>query len=203
MIHAYNEYYLSQTQRKLGIIFELAVHFENLSIDEIANKFVNSKVCKAFETANPIYILGKSANELLGIVLDKSPLEVEQGMFCPPEYWTGHVLAYAQWYFNVEFKKLLEKMSSSEIVAMYFPYHEMDISHIIEVIGKRLDKQNQLKEMRLKRGLSQTELAKMSGVSLRSIKAYEQGTNDISKAQADTLLMLSRVLTCSIEDLIS
>ena len=79
----------------------------------------------------------------------------------------------------------------------------MDISHIIEVIGKRLDKQNQLKEMRLKRGLSQTELAKMSGVSLRSIKAYEQGTNDISKAQADTLLMLSRVLNCSIEDLIS
>ncbi len=50
--------------------------------------------------------------------------------------------------------------------------------------------------------LSQTELAGISGVSLRAIKAYEQGKLDISKAQGETLYKLSKTLDCSIEDLI-
>ena len=40
------------------------------------------------------------------------------------------------------------------------------------------------------------------GVSLRSIQMYEQKVNDIDKAQARTLYKLSRVLGCSIEDLL-
>lgn len=53
-----------------------------------------------------------------------------------------------------------------------------------------------------KRNLTQSELAKISGVSLRAIKAYEQGKLDISKAQGGTLYKLSKALDCAIEDLI-
>ena len=59
-----------------------------------------------------------------------------------------------------------------------------------------------LKILRNKRRLSQVELSKISNVSLRSIKAYEQGKLDISKAQGDTLYKLSKTLDCSIENLI-
>lgn len=202
MIHAYDEYYLSLTQHKLGVMFELAVNFEKLDIDEFATRFVNSKVCKAFEKADPIFVSGKSANELLGLVLSKAPVEVEQGMSCPPEHWVGYVLAYAQWYYNVSFKELIEKYPCSQLVMSYFPYHEMDITQTMDLIAKRLQKQNALKEMRLKRGLSQTELSKVSGVPLRSIKAYEQGTSELAKAQAETLYVLARTLDCTIEDLL-
>ena len=59
-----------------------------------------------------------------------------------------------------------------------------------------------MKKLRESRGLSQTELAKISGVSLRSIQMYEQRVNDIDKAQAQTIYKLSRVIGCSMEDLL-
>lgn len=202
MIRAYDEYYLNQTQHKLGVVFELAVNFEKLGIDDLANKFIQSKISKAFERADPVYVSGKSANELLGLILGKPPIEVEQSMACSPEYWVGHVLAYAQWYFNVSFKELIEKCPCGQLVTFYFPYHEMDITKTIELIQNKLQKTNALKELRLKRGLSQSDLSKISHVPLRTIKAYEQTSDNLQKAQAKTLYMFARTLDCTIEDLL-
>ena len=78
----------------------------------------------------------------------------------------------------------------------------MDISQSMELIAKYLKPVCPLKEIRQKRGISQTQLANLSNVSLRAIKAYEQGTVDISKAQAETLYALAQTLNCTIEDLI-
>lgn len=51
-------------------------------------------------------------------------------------------------------------------------------------------------------GMSGTELSKLSGVKLRSIQMYEQRVNSIDKAQAGTVYKLSRVLGCTVEDLL-
>lgn len=201
MIHAYNEYYLELTQSKLGSMFEIACFNQKLSVDEFAEKFVASKVCNAFEEANPIYIAGKSANELLGIVLDKE-IEYKQNMTASPEYWLGYVLAYLQWYFDKPFKELIEINPCSELLLCYFPYHEMDISQLINMYKERFFKDTPLSMYRKKRKLSQSELAKISEISLRSIKAYEQGKLDISKASYETLYKLAKALNCSVEDLI-
>lgn len=93
MIHAYNEYYLSQVQHKVASIFELAVYAEHLDIDQFARIFVDSPLCHHIEEANPIFVSGKSANELLGLVLKKEPLRVEMKSAASPEYWTGWVLS--------------------------------------------------------------------------------------------------------------
>ena len=50
--------------------------------------------------------------------------------------------------------------------------------------------------------LTQSELAKKSGVSLRSIQMYEQRKNDIDKAQGHTLYKLSVALGCDMGDLL-
>ena len=201
MIHAYNEYYLELTQRKLGSMFEIAHFDQKLSVDEFAEKFIGSKVCNAFEEANPIYIAGKSANELLGIVLNKE-IEYKQNMYASPEYWLGFVLAYVQWHFNKPFKELIEIFPCSKLLLCYFPYHEMDISHLIDMYKERFFSQTPLHMYRKKRELSQSELSKISGVSLRSIKAYEQGKLDISKASYETLYKLAKALSCSVENLV-
>lgn len=41
-----------------------------------------------------------------------------------------------------------------------------------------------------------------TNIPLRTIQQYEQRQKNINKAQAETLLRLSRVLNCSVEDLI-
>ena len=50
-------------------------------------------------------------------------------------------------------------------------------------------------------GLSQAELAAVSGVALRQIQLFEQRQRDINCAAAITILKLSRSLHCRMEDL--
>ena len=60
-----------------------------------------------------------------------------------------------------------------------------------------------LKFMREDKGMSQSKLAEVSGVPLRSIKAYEQGYKDINKAQVVTVLQLAEALECDVYDIIN
>lgn len=60
-----------------------------------------------------------------------------------------------------------------------------------------------LKFMREDRGMSQSELAKKSGVPLRTIQAYEQGYKDINKAQVVTVLQLAEALECDVYEIIN
>lgn len=202
MIHAYDEYYLDMSQRKLASMFELAVYQEKLTVDEFGERFIQSSISKAFEEGDPVYLAGKSANELLGLVLGKQIEETEQNMLASPEYWVGWVLAYTQWYTCKTFAEIIKVYPCSKLLLNYFPYHEMNETETVALIQKQLSTESPLKLWRKKRKLSQTELAGISGVSLRAIKAYEQGKLDISKAQADTLYKLARTLDCTIEDLI-
>jgi len=59
-----------------------------------------------------------------------------------------------------------------------------------------------LKVIRTKVGLSQSQLAHKSGINVRTIQNYEQGVKDINKAQAIKLYKISKVLNCSIEELL-
>lgn len=88
---------------------------------------------------------------------------------------------------------------------MYKVYHEMDLSNFVSDMTKRYQSikvDTNLKCIREARGVSQNELAMISGVKKRSIQLYEQRVNNIDKAQAQTLYKLSRVLGCEIEDLL-
>ena len=202
MTNAYNEQFLDIIQRKVSVMFELAVLEEHIDIDAFAKKFISSPVCHALENADPVYALGKSANELLALILGNEPLNIETGSYASPEYWVGWVLSYAQWHFNKPYATIIAAIPCSKILDHYFPYHEMDITHSMDLIAKYLKPVCPLKQIRQKRGISQTQLANLSNVPLRTIKAYEQGTVDIAKAQAETLYALAQTLNCSIEDLI-
>ena len=59
-----------------------------------------------------------------------------------------------------------------------------------------------LKKLREERGLSQSQLAKASGVSVRMIQYYEQGVKDISKAQVMTVIALADALGAEVKDVV-
>ena len=50
--------------------------------------------------------------------------------------------------------------------------------------------------------MTQEQLALLSGVNIRSIRSYEQGENELIKAQGEILQMLANALDCTIEDLL-
>lgn len=51
-----------------------------------------------------------------------------------------------------------------------------------------------LKQMRKNAGLSQSELAELTGISVRTIQQYEQRQKNINRAQVDYLVRFSRAL---------
>lgn len=59
-----------------------------------------------------------------------------------------------------------------------------------------------LKDFRIAAGLSQSELAARSGVSLRTLQEYEQGRKPINMAAGIKLYNLAKALGCRIEDLL-
>ena len=64
------------------------------------------------------------------------------------------------------------------------------------------EKWNKLKEKRLNRGLTQKELAVLSGLKEETIKALELGLTDRNNIKLSTLKALAKALHCKIVDLI-
>lgn len=60
-----------------------------------------------------------------------------------------------------------------------------------------------LQELRKQKGLSQSQLAKETNISIRTIQMYEIGGRDINGAGLDKLVKFAQVLDCQITDLLT
>ena len=60
-----------------------------------------------------------------------------------------------------------------------------------------------LKKYRVQKGLSQNELANVTGVSVRVIQNYEQKKKNLSKASVERLYRFALTLGCPIQELLS
>ena len=85
---------------------------------------------------------------------------------------------------------------------MYPKYHEMDLMHSADEIRRlrRLSAYRNrigLKYKREQAGLSQRDLAEISGVPVRTIQQYEQQQKDIRKAAYETVCRLADALHCA------
>lgn len=210
MTHAYSELYLNDAKDCLADMLDYTINDCSLECDWVASLFITTGYAQKFETGNPSILSGMSGVELGKLILKKaySKKEVPEVKFREersPEYWAGWALAEYQWFSGRRFKDIFERVPLSKIIDMYSVYHEMDISQFINTMEKFYNDvflETRLKRIRENRGVTQAELAKLSGVKLRSIQMYEQKINDIDKAQGHTLYKLSTVLGCNIEDLL-
>ena len=87
---------------------------------------------------------------------------------------------------------------------MYGVYHEAPEERFAatadEIMHEELS-ETRLKRIRTAYGCSQSRLAEMSGVGIRSIQMYEQRNKDINRAEAGSVLRLARALGCEMEDI--
>ena len=202
MIHAYDEYYMPTIREKVARIFELAVFYLKKDIDDFANLFIESSLARAFEINNGKYTLGKSSIELTELILNEEINGFEIAQEATPEYWVGYVLAYVSWYYNVTYKELIDAIPCSKLINYYKVYHEMNITRVLDLYKDKLVFESKLKLYREKKKYSQSVLALLSNVPIRTIRSYEQNKSDICKAQYETLYKLSKVLDCSVDDLV-
>ena len=209
-MYAYNATYLDDARDHLGVMFDYAINNYEMDTDEFWDMFAHSKLAAGLSCGNPKYIAGMSGTELFANMIYENTqkwikLDSYEEMDRSKEYWAGWALAYYQWHENMTYSDIHRNgIKLSEIVELYILHEAPDLK-FIEVINQRIDRDHQmnmLKRLRAYAGLTQKQLSEASGVSLRMIQLYEQGQNDISKAQANVVLSLSQVLGCEPREII-
>jgi len=210
MICAYETIYLEKARTVLGRMLDFAVYDLKYDITDFFNMFINSGVANLFESGNSSIICGKSGVELAYLVLDffmentNKRISPKYSANRSPEYWVGWALAYYQWKTSLSFSEIIKYVPIKNIIAMYSKYHEMDIRHFVDEMNRvyKTNKVNtNLKERRLQAGLSQNQLAELSAVPLRTIQQYEQRQKNINSAKLESVVALSRALSCRPADL--
>ena len=162
------------------------------------------------ENGEPSLLSGKSGIEIaIEIIAETTGKQLEaiptERMERSEEYWIGWAVAYYQWYSARRYSDIFKVLSYEDLQKMYYTLHEADITKFVDIADERVKeyfKDTNLKRIRSAYGCTQAELAKFSGVTLRSIQMYEQRRKDINKASAETLYNIAKVLGCTIEDLI-
>lgn len=210
MIHAYDKVYLDKARTALGRMLDFAVYDLKYDIAEFFDLFIKSGVAERFETGDFTIISGMSGVEIAYKVLEQSGVERERikpnyTASRSEEFWTGWALAYYQWETSMSFAEIVQYVPIKDILALYQPYHEMDIRQFVDKVTatyKAAKPETNLKLLRQKAGLSQRELADLSNIPVRTIQQYEQRQKNINKAQAEYLVMLAKVLYCEVGDLL-
>ena len=209
MIRAYDKIYLDKARTALGRMLDFAVYDLGYDISEFFEMFVRSGIASRFERGDYAIIVGKSGVELayevlLAVGIDRERIKPNYTADRSEEYWLGWALAYYQWETAIEFKEIIKYVPIGELLALYTPYHEMDIRQFVDKINSLYRKAKPDTNLKLRRralGFSQRELAELSGVPVRTIQQYEQRQKNINKAQVEYLLSLSQVLCCEVKDL--
>jgi DNA-binding XRE family transcriptional regulator len=210
MIHAYQEIYLSKAQSLLGDAFDYAINTCSISGDDFIKLFLVSSVSKRMENGEPAVLAGKSGIEMVQEIVVETKgedlkIEPQEHFSRSREYWIGWAVAYYQWHSNRKYSDIFKVLSFENLQKMYYTLHEADITKFVDIVDSRIKEyfpETNLKRIRTTYGCTQSELAKRSSVSLRSIQMYEQRNKNINKASVETIYRLAKVLGCTVEDLI-
>ena len=209
MIHAYDASYLVHSERVLGWMLDAAVNLFAVEAPKFWRIFLSSGYAERFGAGESRLLSGMTGYELAVEVLDavkvryrRTPPREVNGL--SPEYWAGWALARYQWYTALSFATIDEIVPIASVIAMYNPFHEMDIRQFFGEMNKLIlsaRPDTNLKRIRVATGFSQDDLARLSGVPVRMIQHYEQRVKSINRAAYETVAQLAQALRCRPEAL--
>jgi len=202
MVYAYEEKHLTTIAEIVGDIFRKATCIEDFEIDRFAQEFAKSEVAHAIEYGDLDYLISEEIEDDIASLICSEPNKEYCEDTNSREYWVGYILVFIQRAVRRNFKEIFALYLCSRLLKDYDTYGDMDPIEMVKKIKQYISMGNKLKQFREKKKMTQQELSSTSNVTVKNIKAYEDGTVDISKAQGDTLFRLSRALGCTIEELL-
>ena len=217
MTRAYDKFFLPGVMKNLGFACDFAVNACELSADSFYDFFIASQVASQIESGSPVFLCGCSGTELALTVFNRVGYEFKNSekFFSSvndfvrfdrsPEYWAGWILAFYQWHTQLSFSKIRDYITFSQVVKMYHPLHEAPEEKFVEILNaiikeKAQKKTTNLHLLRKSSGLTQKELAELSGVNLRTLQQYETGAKNINHASGVAINALAKVLHCNFYD---
>lgn len=69
-------------------------------------------------------------------------------------------------------------------------------------IQKGIDRGTKLRRIRVEKGLSQSQLSKLAGIPIQTLRRYEQNVHKIDDVKLKTVIVLCECLGCRIGDII-
>ena len=202
MMCAYDRSYLEKAQISLGRMLDYAVYDLKYDIAAFWDLFLSSDVSVQFASGDVSVLAGRSGTELALMVTGRennyTKPSFSEGK--SEEYWLGWALAYYQWKTDLAFSQITDFITINELLLMYSPYHEMDVRQFCDKVSEIYairKQQTNLKRRRLQAGLSQSQLALLSGIPVRTLQQYEQRQKNINRARVDYIISLAHVLSCS------
>ena len=209
MICAYDKLYLEKARVALGRMLDFAVYELKYDVTIFFDTFIASGVAKKFERGDAGVVVGRSGVELTYEVLERvgsmeTRMKAYYSAWKSPEYWAGWALAYYQWKTALSFAEIVRYVPIIRIVALYEPYHEMDIRQFVDKMNELYHEakgDTNLKILRKRAGYTQKELALLTGISVRTLQQYEQRQKSINKASVEYMYAISKVLGCEIREL--
>lgn len=210
-MRSYDAAYLPNGRKRLGWAFHHGIVDMGMNADDFSWLFSRSELGRLFGRGDPRVIAGMSGTEIAKELLREYGIIPHEGPITEPDlwigdiYWAGWAVAYYQWYTGRPFDRIFEKVPLSEIIGMYHPFHEMDITEFVSEMEMRTMEhptQSRLRSLRESMGWSQSELSEASDVDIRSIRIFEGDPKEIDEAPAKTVYRLASALCCSIEDLL-
>lgn len=217
---AYAETYLLEAMENVGAATDFATSSLGLPLQDFWGFFTVSEACRGIEGGMPWALVGMTGEEMalracwqVGLRVDDGTLtlarQAQTGTSIPlalsREYWCGYSLAFLQWHTGMTFSQIDQRLPIAEVAAMYPTFHEESEERFLEA-GLEMMARNcptcGLKRQRELVGLSQSQLAKASGVGLRAIQQYEQGAKRIDRASFATVQQLACTLHCRPSDLL-
>ena len=210
MLHAYDNQYLDDAMKCLGEAFDYAANSCQMNMDSFLELFIGTGYSEQLSAGVPKVLSGMSGTELVMDVLIKSGTDntfpqARIDYDYSPQYWSGWILAYYQWYTGRNFKEIQKHITMQEIEKLYPTLHEASEKKFVDIVNRMIRQKNpptRLQAQRKISGYSQRELAEKVGVNLRTLQQYEIRAKDINKAAGATLLALAKVLGCRMEDLL-
>lgn len=202
-MNAYDKIYLEDAAHNLGVMVDCAVNTIGCPAEQFWSRFLASSIAYRFSRGAIDIIAGHSGVELALMVMNETGKKIKACdaaiSISSKEYWAGITLAQYQWKTGLSFKELSKRgLGLTRTILMFNPMHEADQTTFEQtadsIIGMGLSDNSWLKKARKANGLTQEQLSIKSGVSIRLIRAYEQGAIKIDNAEYSTITKLKIAL---------
>lgn len=187
-------------------------YLPEFSVDRFLQMFIISGYAARFENSDPCITEGMSGIELHHRVMEECGLSRADWPFPDimegdtPAFRTGCLLAGYQKDRGLPFSDIISHMPFSRLMALYEELEGMENKEIYAVFDRKIAERQpcacRLQDRRKRLGLSQKELAAISGVNIRTLQQYETGAKDINRAAADKVASLSKALFCRVTQIL-